>query len=363
MIDIFGPTYRYNYEVLTEPEIILINDHHYDDEKHCFHVKSLLDNSSCDPMQHLVVFDHIAHDDQLKHYNHISLPIFLAAESVDFAQAKIKTAWHHKPATFNFMINKPRPNREFLLSLIEHFGLTNFTYSLCWKNLKIERGNLVANTPSPLYKKIIQDTTINIVENCYTLGQEIFLDRGLRYGHVKNVENYTELLQKSVFEPSCISLITEPSFYERETLKTEKTIMAMYGGTLPIWIGGWGIPNSLRQLGFDVFDDIIDHSYEFLDDPWDRTYFAIEKNLKILQNHTQAQKFIKENHRRLQHNVDLIEQNVFLDHCKKKISCYDLPTQKTLIKILQEYNSHAEVRHPSLSGVDLSSVKVTKKFF
>lgn len=362
MIEIFGPSYRYNNEILTNPEIIFVNDHHYDDDDHCFHVKTLLENSVCDPQQHLLVFDHMGHQDQLQAYNHVSLPIFLAASCAEFAQQKIIPNWANKTHIFNFMINKPRPNREFLLLLIEHFKLSNYSYSLCWKKLEVNRGKMMINTQSALYQTIIQNTPMNIDEKSYTFGQEVFLDYGLRYGRAKNSENYAGLLQTTVFEPSCVSLITEPSFYERETLKTEKTIMAIYGGTLPIWAGGWGIPESMRRLGFDVFDDIVDHSYEHMTDPWDRAYYAVEKNIKLLSDPDLAKDFVAANHARLQHNVDLVEQNVFLKYCSQKIDNYDQSTKSVLIKILQERNSH-NIQHVDLDNGQSRSIKITQKLF
>jgi len=333
MIEIFGPTYRFNGEILHSPEIIFVNDHHYDDELNCFHIKVLLENSVCDPQQHLLVFDHMAHQDQLQDYNHVSLPIFLVKAAEEFKQKNIRPNWNNKNTRFNFMINKPRHNREFLLLLIKHFELVDYSYSLCWKTTNLKRNHMIRNTQSDVYKKIISDTPMNIPEKTYTFGHEIFMEHGLRYGHVTNAENYEGLLQSTVFEPSCVSLITEPSFYERETLQTEKTIMAMYGGTLPVWVGGWGIPESMRQLGFDVFDDIVDHSYEKLADPWDRAYCAVEKNLDLLRDPDLAKDFLLANHARLQHNIDLVEQNVFLKYCDEKISQFDQPTKSILRKL------------------------------
>jgi hypothetical protein len=240
--------------------------------------------------------------------------------------------------------------------------LSNYSYSLCWKKLEVNRGKMMINTQSSVYRTIIQDTAMNIGEKSYTFGQEIFLDYGLRYGCAKNSENYTGLLQHTVFEPSCVSLITEPSFYERETLKTEKTIMAIYGGTLPIWVGGWGIPESMRRLGFDVFDDIIDHSYEHMTDPWDRAYYAVEKNIKLLSDPDLAKDFVAANHTRLQHNVDLVEKNAFLKYCRQKIDNYDQHTKSALIKILQERNSH-NIQHAILDNSNSRSIQITQKLF
>ena len=58
MIEILGPTYRYQGEILTKPEVIYINDHHYNENDNDFQVRLLLENSACDPQQHLLVFDH-----------------------------------------------------------------------------------------------------------------------------------------------------------------------------------------------------------------------------------------------------------------------------------------------------------------
>jgi hypothetical protein len=334
MIEILGPTYRYRGEILTEPEMILIRDHHYDDIDHCFHVKTLLDNSACDAHQHLLISDSVFHSDEIHPYKLLCLPIYLAQQSEQFVLKDIQPNWNNKTAAFNFMINKPRPNREFLLLLIKHFELTNYTYSLCWKNTKIKKAHLLANVKSEFYKKIIENTQTDIPEKIYAFGHEVFLDQGLHSGNATNSENYMKLLRPTVFEPSCVSLITEPTFYERETFMTEKTIMAVYGGTLPIWVGGWGIPESMRQLGFDVFDDIVDHSYEHMVDPWDRVYHAVEKNLHLLKNIKVTQEFIKNNHARLQHNVDLINSNVFQKHITDKIAKYSPATQKLLGSIM-----------------------------
>ena len=77
----------------------------------------------------------------------------------------------------------------------------------------------------------------------------------------------------------------------------------------------------------------MDHSYEKLADPWDRAYSAVERNLKLLNEPNLARDFITANHARLQHNVDLVEQNVFLKYCDQKTSHYDRYTRSELHKL------------------------------
>ena len=310
MIEIHGPTYKYAGEILDKPEIIVVRDHHYSEEDHCFHIQKLLENSTSDPYLHTLLFDHVLiHDDVLKDYNIILYPTFIAREERDFNQQLIEVDWNKRQCTFNFMINKPRKHREILLILIKHFQLTDYQYTLCWKDTSIESAKI--SSLSKKYKPIIDTTIVDIETKNYLLGQENLLDKGLQFKHIKNCENYQSFLQKKLFEPSCISVITEPAFFERESILTEKTIMSIYSGTLPIWVGGWRCADALRGFGFDVFDDIVDHSYQDLEDPFDRCYHAIECNLNLLRDFDLVHEFIQNNKSRFQHNLNLLKNNVF----------------------------------------------------
>ena len=290
MIEIHGPTYKYAGEVLDKPEIIVVRDHHYNEVDHCFHVKNLLENSTCDPYLHTLLFDHVLiHDDVLKDYNIILYPALIAKEEREFNQQLIEIDWNNRSCIFNFMINKPRTHRKRLLKLVEELNLTNYTYSLPW----------------------IENPFTSLPVTNYMIGTETQMLQGIRSGNIMNWQNYKQLLQKTVFEPSCISLITEPVFFERESILTEKTIMSIYSGTLPIWVGGWRCADALRSFGFDVFDDIVDHSYQDLDDPFDRCYHAIERNLNLLRDFDLVHKFIQNNKSRFEHNLNLLKNNVF----------------------------------------------------
>ena len=290
MIEIHGPTYKYAGEVLDKPEIIVVRDHHYNEVDHCFHVKNLLENSTCDPYLHTLLFDHVLiHDDVLKDYNIILYPALIAKEEREFNQQLIEIDWNNRSCIFNFMINKPRTHRKRLLKLVEELNLTNYTYSLPW----------------------IENPFTSLPVTNYMIGTETQMLQGIRSGNIMNWQNYKQLLQKTVFEPSCISLITEPVFFERESILTEKTIMSVYSGTLPIWVGGWRCADAMRGFGFDVFDDIVDHSYQDLDDPFDRCYHAIERNLNLLRDFDLVHKFIQNNKSRFEHNLNLLKNNVF----------------------------------------------------
>lgn len=292
MLRIHGPTYRYQNEIIKD-EIIYIDDHHYDEHTHSFPVAQLLEHN---PGNHLLVFDHLAHDDVLHQYRHVILPVYLAREVKNFLQQDIHTVWTVKTHCFNFMINKPRPNRFIVLDFVEKHKLTNRCYTLPWQKSRWP----------------------NIAVTDYRIGNEIVMELGVKNGSYSNAETYQKLLQKSVFEPTCVSMITEPCYYERESMITEKTVMAIMGGTLPVWVGGWRLPDVMRDLGFDVFDDIVDHSYSTLSCAQDRAQQALIKNLRLFQDFNYVRDVISNSHDRLMNNLRLIKNNVFLTLVKNQ---------------------------------------------
>ena len=292
MLKIHGPTYRYTGEILHESTLIFVEDHHYDEQEQCHHLKKLLDSSQ--QFRHTVVFDHVlAHDE---HYSAdcVYFPGLLARETKEFEQQNISPRWHNKTVPFNFIINKPRPHRNLLLQMIDNLNLTNYRHSLCWQSSPVKS---VATTD-------------------YRIGNEIVMEYSIRSNTHLNSEIYQHLLQSKVFESSCVSLITEPAYYEQDTIVTEKTLMAIYGGTIPIWVGGWRIPDYMRSIGFDVFDDIVDHSYQNLPDPEQRCREAVNRNIHLLKNLTTVDQS------RLEHNLNLVRSNPWLDQVNSLIKIY-----------------------------------------
>ena len=64
---------------------------------------------------------------------------------------------------------------------------------------------------------------------------------------------------------------------------TEKTAHCFYGCNFPIILSGAGAVAHLRQLGLDVFDDIVDHSYDLEPDPVHRIELVIQQIKKICE--------------------------------------------------------------------------------
>jgi hypothetical protein len=95
-------------------------------------------------------------------------------------------------------------------------------------------------------------------------------------------------LHPKIYDKTLINLVTETFYFPEynfidETFITEKTWKAFTAGQIPVIIGPKGIVSRLRSLGLDMFDDIIDHSYDNADDS-ERLFLAIESMQKVMSN-------------------------------------------------------------------------------
>ena len=97
--------------------------------------------------------------------------------------------------------------------------------------------------------------------------------------------------------------------------------------------------DAMRSMGFDVFDDLVDHSYENLADPMDRCYSAIERNLALLQDHDRVAQFVANNQDRLQHNLALLKENPFLQICQERLEQCSAREREEIKNIIPDYRN------------------------
>lgn len=109
-----------------------------------------------------------------------------------------------------------------------------------------------------------------------------------------------------LFSNSAVSLITESFPAIDAPALTEKTVFAILGLTLPIWISQKNSADCLKSFGFDIFEDIIDHSYQHEPNNIKRYWRAFELNHKILQDAKHAHNARLSVKSRLIHNRELL---------------------------------------------------------
>jgi hypothetical protein len=101
------------------------------------------------------------------------------------------------------------------------------------------------------------------------------------HGHTNNANNFS-LRLRNMYRNSFVEIVSESVFSSPSFMLTEKTAHAFYGCNFPIILSGCGAVAHLRDIGLDMFDDVIDHGYDLINNPFDRIVAAIESNRRLL---------------------------------------------------------------------------------
>jgi hypothetical protein len=259
-----------------------------------------------------------------------TVPWFLGATESSFFQRSplIDIAVPTNGAIFNFMINKKQINRFLCIKLTQLFKLSNFKYT--WSGIDNqmdmsviinELNTLGNNTLLTENDRSILLSPINLEPNFINFPGETIIP-GVsvsRYGGNKWTWNNGV---NNIFRQSAISLITESVGYQKAAIFTEKTAYAVMGLTFPIWIGGYNQAREFEKIGFDVFSDIVDHSYQQYDTLIERCYYAFEKNLRLLTDQNHIYSLRNKHMDRLKHNFDLLQNCQTLKFCTQQIATW-----------------------------------------
>lgn len=121
------------------------------------------------------------------------------------------------------------------------------------------------------------------INSLVTLANDADLPADLLYSNYDfdNVANFIKLLP--VYQSAPVNIISETLYYESKGILTEKLLQAFASLQLPILIAYKGAVSDAREFGFDMFDDIIDNSFDTMDNE-NRWKQAIDLNMHILHN-------------------------------------------------------------------------------
>lgn len=198
---------------------------------------------------------------------------------------------------FNFMINKNQTNRFLLIRLVEWFKLTSYDYT--W-----------SGTDSFSCSEIIKELdSLNADLRYHIMKQDFAIPA--KFINLPNGTPQTNLAVWNyaigeMFAKSAVSLITESIGVEKIINFTEKSLFSVQALTFPIWIGGFRQAEHWKNHGFDTFDDVVNHDYQYCDTLVERCIRAFQDNLQLLTDLNYA-RAIREKHmeRLLENRVKL----------------------------------------------------------
>jgi hypothetical protein len=118
----------------------------------------------------------------------------------------------------------------------------------------------------------------------------------------QSTNNFKTKLTK-FYTNTYVEIITETTCIEPSYLITEKFVNSLFAYNFFIIIGTYGAVSAIRDMGFDVYDDIIDHSYDFEKNPIYRIRKAIDLNYKLLIDKRKLEMLFVSNQPRFDANI------------------------------------------------------------
>ena len=224
---------------------------------------------------------------------------------------------------FNFIINKKRVNRFLCMKLVEMFELSNYDYTWSGVDSRFDMTNILNELTHLGKKSPLSTEQQSLLLAKIKIPQKFFHHTGITdNSHIKYPNNSWTWNHglNNIFSGSAVSLITESLNFEKSTVFSEKTAYAILGKTFPLWVGG-GIGQAQRfeEMGFDVFNDVIDHNYQHYNTLFERCYYAFKHNLHMLSDYKYASKIREATMDRLEHNQQLLKNKHVDNFCKQQI--------------------------------------------
>jgi hypothetical protein len=106
-----------------------------------------------------------------------------------------------------------------------------------------------------------------------------------------------------IYERIGLEIITGTTFFEGTPVLSEKEMQSVYGKNFPIYINGVGMAREMKNFfGVDVFEDVVDHSYDEIEDHFERLAAAFDRNQHLLNGSTNIRELWYDNQKRFEDN-------------------------------------------------------------
>lgn len=127
---------------------------------------------------------------------------------------------------------------------------------------------------------------------------------------VDDVDNF-DLRLRFLYQDHFVEIVSQTLFNRKIFGVDEKFLNSVYGSVFPILVAGAGCVTWLRNFGFDMFDDVVDHSYDLIQDPLDRLCAAVDLNRELLTNRSRTQDLWLQNQTRFANNINFAKTTMY----------------------------------------------------
>ena len=273
------------------------------------------------------------------------LPLWIELETKKILAAPSNSVKVDTDHCFNFQINKKQINRFLCMKLVEYFKLTDFDYTWSGVDVAFDMSQIIVEMNTLGNACPIVAARQGELLSPISVPKKFVLPPGSApiNGNSSSITNYGSNLWvwkhvlSNLITRTAVSLITESLTFQRCSVFTEKTLYSVLGLTFPIWIGGYKQADEWHQLGFDVFDDIVNHDYQHYNTLIERCYYAVELNLRLLTDRKWVAQLRKKNMPRLLKNRQLLENNHLEKYNNIKIVTWPADLQQAMPDILKYF--------------------------
>ncbi len=298
--------------------IIILNEHEYENEKFITYINDLVLQDGYDPKRVYLM----TNNSKLQYYkdkNNLSINVysldflvmFIATHMVEFGEPEYI---ENKTGDFFMCHNRgPKAHRYGLLCMLKKYNLleqVDWSLILGWyrKNQigfnddRIFYNPVFNNEDLETYKDEIKYFgNIDIKKSKFETQKTWFDDRN--NGHIE----WKEVYEYQTYQNTYVNIVTESCYYDKEIHITEKSMKPFYFYQFPLFLSSYNHVKYLKErFGFDMFDDIIDHSYDNMPDNRLRLIMFFDEIKRLSENKEKLIEFYKNNKSRFIYNKDLV---------------------------------------------------------
>jgi hypothetical protein len=118
---------------------------------------------------------------------------------------------------------------------------------------------------------------------------------------------WNQIYELKTYESSYVNIVTESNFLFNEIHITEKTLKPFYFYQFPIFLSSMNHIKYIKEMyGFDMFDDILDHSYDNEPDNKKRLFMVYDEIRRLSENKDKLIEFYKNNESRFEKNKQIV---------------------------------------------------------
>jgi hypothetical protein len=185
-------------------------------------------------------------------------------------------------------------------------------------NFEDWKGWYVMHSPQPVEFSAVQEAKLKCgYQRLEARLQNIPEDLDYIPGFPKSLDNFKnfDVALRPLYRTAVLEIVNETVFFDKGVVLSEKYLNTIVGFAFPILIGNAGTVQCLRDLGLDVFDDVINHDYDEQTDCVYRAFLAIENNLHLLSNPEVARDYWLKCYNRFKKNYDFVRYE-FAKQCR-----------------------------------------------